>query len=256
MSRGSDHDWERFGRRCPYFGVYADDRFRDGGVGGEDLEEFFRSGEEWVSTVFEMVENHFLRPFRPGSSLDFGCGVGRIVIPLCARSGEVCGVDVSPSMLEEARKNLLARSIGNARLLESDDGLTRLGEMQFDFVHSVIVFQHIPVRRGMRILERLLYHLKPGGIGVLHFTYHRQASLWRKAGNRLRAGVPFVNGLANLLSGRNFGDPMAQMHLYNPKQLFGTLSGNGVDGFHARMTDHSGYRGIVLSFRKGEPHGR
>ncbi len=256
MMRSSDDDWERFGRRCPYFGVYSDDRFREGRVDGKNLEDFFRSGEEWVSTVFGTVEKHLLRPFRPGSSLDFGCGVGRIVIPLSARSGEVYGVDVSPSMLEEARKNLLARSIGNVRLLESDDGLTRLGERKFDFVHSVIVFQHIPVRRGLRICEKLLDHLKPGGIGVLHFTYHRQASLWRKAGNRLRADVPFVNGLVNLLSGRDFGDPMARMNLYRPERLFGILSKIGVDGFHGLMTDHSGYRGIVLFFRKRDSAGR
>jgi len=62
--------------------------------------------------------------------------------------------------------------------------------------------------------------------------------------------------LVNLLSGRNFGEPMAQMNLYSPQRLFGILSRNGVDGFHARMTDHSGYHGIVLSFRKGDPAGR
>jgi SAM-dependent methyltransferase len=256
LTRRSDDDWERFGHRCPYFGVYSDDRYREGRIEGKDLEDFFRSGEEWVSTVFETVERHFLRPFRPEASLDFGCGVGRIVIPLSARSGEVYGVDVSRSMLEEARKNLLARSIGNVRLVESDDGLMRLEGRKFDFVHSVIVFQHIPVQRGMRIFEKLLDHLKPGGVGVVHFTYHRQASLWRKAGNRLRAKVPFVHGLLNLVSGRSIGEPMAQMNLYSLQRLFGILSGNGVDGFHARMTDHSGYHGIVLSFRKGVPDGR
>jgi len=191
MTLSSDKQWERFGRRCPSFGVYSDDRLREGRVDEKDLEDFFRSGEEWVSTVFETIEAHLLRPFRPGSSLDFGCGVGRIVIPLSARSGEVYGVDVSPPMLEEARKNLLARSIGNVRLLESDDGLTRLGERKFDFVHS----------------------------------------------------------------GRKFGDSMAQMNLYRPERLFGILSRIGVDGFHVRMTDHSGYHGIVLSFRKGDPAG-
>jgi hypothetical protein len=58
------------------------------------------------------------------------------------------------------------------------------------------------------------------------------------------------------ITGRSFGEPMAQMNLYSPERLVGILSRYGVNGFHVRMTDHSGYHGIVLAFRKGDPVGR
>jgi hypothetical protein len=49
---------------------------------------------------------------------------------------------------------------------------------------------------------------------------------------------------------------MAHMNLCRPQQRFGILSRNGVDGLHARMTDHPGHHGIIVSFRKGVPADR
>ena len=61
-----------------------------------------------------------------------------------ARAERVVGVDVSPSMLAEARRNCDARGARNVELLAAD----RLGTLapEFDLVHSFIVLQHIPPR--------------------------------------------------------------------------------------------------------------
>jgi len=75
--------------------------------------------------------------------LDIGCGVGRWSRLLAARGADVTGVDISPTMIEEARRR--ARSEGVAdrcRFLVSDiSALNVQGE--FDLVLGVTVLQHI-----------------------------------------------------------------------------------------------------------------
>jgi hypothetical protein len=44
---------------------------------------------------------------------------------------------------------------------------------KYDFIHSYIVFQHIPVERGKRIFEKLLAHLETGGEKWLRKTGQR-----------------------------------------------------------------------------------
>jgi hypothetical protein len=58
-----------------------------------------------------------------------------VLIPLAERCREVTGVDVSPAMLEEARRNCEAAGVSQVRLIRSDDNLSAIGE-EFDFVHS------------------------------------------------------------------------------------------------------------------------
>jgi cyclopropane fatty-acyl-phospholipid synthase-like methyltransferase len=110
--------------------------------------------------------------FAPRRCLDFGCGVGRVAIPLARRTGEVVGVDVSESMLAEARRNCEVQETRNVTLLPSDDALSALTG-RFDFIHSFVVFQHSPRERGDAILEALLEHLS---VGALHLRYATRVS--------------------------------------------------------------------------------
>src|SRR5262245_52302229 len=98
-------EWEKMGRKDPYFGVLTNDKFRSGQIDAAARAEFFASGERHVQTCFETIPRCFARPFAPRRTLDFGCGVGRLVIPFARRCGEVVGADVSPAMLAEARRN-------------------------------------------------------------------------------------------------------------------------------------------------------
>ena len=250
MGMNPDKDWERFGTMDPYYGVYSDDRFRKESMTEKNVEDFFRSGEEFIEGVFRTVDKNLLPGFHPERALDFGCGTGRLLIPLSRRCGEVVGADVSGPMLEEARNNLEIRSIRNVTLVKSDDGLGRLPDRSFGFILSFIVFQHIPVPRGLKIYPRLLEKLAAGGVGVIHFTYHRDAPAYRKLVNWARVRVPLANGVINVLQGRGFGEPMARMNLYPLERIFEIGKLHGITGFHVELTNHSGYRGAILFFRK------
>ena len=156
---GTDGEWEKWGRDDPYFGVLTDGKFRMVNLTDANRAEFFRSGSEYIDGVLRTVRSHIDPAFRIRRALDFGCGVGRLVIPLSKVAEHVTGLDVSDSMLAEARRNCEAHGARGVQFLKSDDGLSAL-EGKFDFIHSSLVFQHIPVRRGERIFRNFLGHLE------------------------------------------------------------------------------------------------
>jgi len=184
------------------------------------------------------------------TKFDFGCGVGRVLIPLAARCREVTGVDVSPAMLEEARRNCDAAGASQVRLIRSDDNLSAI-EGDFDFVHSYIVLQHIPVERGERLVRELAGRLAPDGIGVFHVVYSRApASPVRRFAHWARTRVPGAHWALNIARGRPARTPMMQSNPYSVTRLLDILSNAGCPEVLVRFTNHDGYRGVLLFARK------
>lgn len=248
FNQNTDAEWERFGRKDPYFGVLADAKFHAANLTDANREEFFRTGVEYVDDVLRKIRQHLDPDFTSRRVLDFGCGVGRLVIPFAKVAQEVTGVDVSDSMLREARRNCEARSVGNVTLVKSDDTLSRLNGT-YDLVHSVMVFQHIPVSRGERIFEALLAHLEENGIGVVHFAYAKPQFLQRVSALAKRY-VPFSGNLINLVKGRAFSTPQSQMNSYDINRLILILQQAKVVDCYTEFTDHGGHLGVILYFRK------
>ncbi|CAN5325851.1 hypothetical protein BH11PSE11_BH11PSE11_29070 [soil metagenome] len=244
----TDGEWEKFGKDDPYFGVVTDEKFRTANLTPANREEFFASGFAYMDGVIANVRRYIDPAFTIGKALDFGCGVGRLVIPLAQRARQVTGVDVSDSMLKEAAKNCEARALGNVVLVKSDDALSRLNG-EYDFIHSFIVFQHIPAARGERIFEMLLSRLARGGVGVLHFKYGRDASS-RRLVSFVKRTIPFASNFINLFKGREFLAPQIEMNAYDLNRLFLSLQKSGVRDCHTAFTDHEGEAGIVVYFRK------
>jgi len=248
----TDREWEAFGKSDPYFGVIADARFRALATDSAVRDEFFSLGEKHVEHFLSIIKEHLDPSFAPHRALDFGCGVGRITIPLALHVEQVVALDISDSMLKEAKRNCEQAGVQNVTLVKSDDRLTRLSG-SFDFLHSFIVFQHIPRQRGEVILNGMLRHLAGNGVGALHFTYASSASQWRRVLGRVRATAPYVHNFVNLAHGRSFTYPHMQMNEYKVNHLLRLLQQHGCHRVHIRFSDHGGYLGIVLFFKKEAP---
>lgn len=242
--------WEKYGEDDPYFGVLNTPAFKGGELGDAARASFFQSGEEHLDAVCRDVHEHLGMDCSFERGLDFGCGVGRLLIPLARRCSRVVGIDVSHRMLAEAQRNCAAAGVSNAEFVRSDGDWPRV-EGTFDFVHSFIVFQHIPVRRGEVLLTGMLERLRTGGVGVLHFTYHRRAHWLRRAVHSLRKTVPLANQVVNLVQGNPASYPMMQMNEYDLNRLFVILHDVGCDRMFVRHTNHGGHLGVILFFRRG-----
>lgn len=238
--------------RDPYYAVINHDDFRRDAADAQAQARFEASGERDVATTIDEIRRVIAPDFAPAHVIDFGCGVGRLTIPLARLARHVTGVDISQVMLDEARRYCDARGVDNVSLVTSERYFAQPEAMEPrpDFVHSYIVFQHIPTRAGHWLATSLVRRLRPGGVGALHFTYARRASLIRRVVHRLRRRIPGVNRVANLVQGRPLGEPLIPMNRYDLGALLTMLGDLGCLHVHARLTDHGGHLGAMLLFRK------
>jgi SAM-dependent methyltransferase len=244
-----DADWERIARRDPYWAVLTNSRFRAASMSQADRDDFFRRGERHIVAVFASCETRRAAPWSPQRALDFGCGVGRLLPALARRCAAVVGVDVSPSMLEEARANCRRLAISNVELTRATGDPGEL-DGGFDLIHSVIVFQHIAPERGERILATLCDKLASGGLAVLHFTTRsRENDLQRKL-TRARADIRPFNAVANLLSGRHASEPPMRMYAYDPQRLRRIIADRGCTLLETHPFAVPGYDGELLYLEK------
>lgn len=245
--------WERLARD-PYYAVLNADGFRQDRAAEDARARFDLSGERDVAETLGEIRHLIDRDFHPSRALDFGCGVGRLTLPLARECGHVTGVDISRTMIEEARRNCDARGVGNVTLFTSDEFFAGQSAVEptLDFIHAYIVFQHVSPRIGLPLADALVRRLVPGGIGALHFTYARRASRTRRIVHRLRRIVPGLNVLANLMQRRPLLEPLIPMYEYDLGALFAMLGDRGCTHVHSRHTDHGGHLGAMVLFRRAQ----
>jgi SAM-dependent methyltransferase len=246
----TDDDWQLWGRLDPYFGVITDERFGRGRLTAESLDEFFRVGEAELREILSDCARH-VGVVTTRRSLDFGCGVGRLLIPLAEVSEYCVGVDVADAMREETARNCAKFGRTNVRLIRSLDELAE-DEDPFTFIHCYIVLQHIDPERGLGIIAALLRRLAPGGAAALHVTYARAKyprsfgvpPLGRRITRELRATL--------LRLARWFGqrEPQMQMNSYNMNRVLFLAQQYGVRNGGFRFTNHAGHLGMILFLKR------
>lgn len=249
---GTDRDWRKWGEIDPYFGVYSDERFRSDRLSKEDLETFFASGETHIAHVVDTIKQTLVPDFAPESALDFGSGVGRLVIPMRRRIAHVTGVDISPAMIREAQKNCERAGIGNVEFVISKEGLPDvLGP--FDFIHSQVVFQHIPWSRGRGFLQALAARVHPKGVLAVHLLGKCVAPGITRGLARARYVFPPVHWLWNLAKRRPLLEPPMQLHAYPLSEVIHDLASAGFSNVHMEVqpTEDGTFLSIMLHAARG-----
>jgi len=250
MSKSAASDWQKWGKENPLFGVLSDPKFLNTNLNEQSREEFFQTGEQHVSRVYEVIQSKLRSDFQPRRVLDFGCGVGRLLIPFARRAQTVLGVDVSPGMLEQAADNCRERGLEAVQLIGIEE-LDQLVPDSFELVHSYIVFQHIPVQEGERLLRKLIDLIAIGGIGVIQLTFSDDRSATRRAISALRVRSKVMHGLFNVASGKPFSWPRMQMNRYSLNRVFDMLSASCCLNLHVELEVHGRFRSATLFFEKG-----
>ena len=209
--------------------------------------DFFATGETHVARCLAILDRTF--GYLPrGRALDFGCGTGRLTNALASHFPEVVGVDVSPGMLAEARKESAKRGrTGITYELGSD---AKWSSRRYSFVHSFIVLQHIPVAKGEAILRAMIAALEDGGVGAIHLTYgETERALPAMLRRAAKEFVP-ARALANVLRGRRWNEPSMQMNKYDLSRLYRIFGEAGIETFVVHRVDDFGNLGVFLFFQK------
>lgn len=249
MARNSDREWEKFGEKDPYYGVLSDDRYHRDKLNENTMEEFFESGRAHIQWTLDTIRKHLDPDYTLGSALDFGCGVGRLLLPLAEHFKRTVGIDVSDSMLAEARKVCAERGHAEIELVRSDDELSQL-KGSFDLIHATLVFQHIDSRRGLPLVEKLLGHLNDGGVLSIQFPYHREVPQAVRLMGWLRKHVPLFHNLANIAYGKPFGEPLMEKNVYDINTLFALFQQKAGGSVHTEFQGRGKLLSTVIFFQK------
>src|SRR5262245_21561822 len=99
----------------PYFTVLTDPKFLRANLTDDARREFFGGGETLVDFMWRTIQLRLSPDFAPTAILEYGCGPGRLAIPLARRAarraGKVTAVDRSPEMLRAARDAAAAHGV-------------------------------------------------------------------------------------------------------------------------------------------------
>ena len=129
--------------------------------------------ERWLTAVENLARSHGLSGRRV---LDVGCGSGKSFLPLLARGYEVTACDISPAMVEEARRKVA----GRARVVVADmRALPPLG--RFDLITCLDDAMNYLLDEGELItaLASIGSQLAPGGLLVFDTnTLHTYRSIF------------------------------------------------------------------------------
>jgi len=239
-------NWDRFGRKDPMWAILTDPD-KDGGRW--DRESFFRTGVAEIRALFRHLHELEIPP-PTGKALDFGCGIGRLSQALCTRMEEVWGVDIAPSMIDQARQWNQYGERCHYVLNERDD-LSVFGDRTFDLIYSNITLQHMAPAYARAYIREFLRLLAPGGVLVFQLPARvrgESLSRWEKWRGRARTAMgPALSGALDrlLIALRKAkGQPVMEMHGHDPMAIREILEAPGYHLVDLRENSHAGARWV------------
>ncbi len=241
LGRDTDRDWQRLAEQSPYWAVVTHPEFEGETLDATTQEQFFASGEHYVAEVRNRLEKDLGVPTKINAALDFGCGVGRLLIPMRSRAQRAVGVDIAETMRTLCKRHLAEVGFDDTAVVAS---IEEAGG-GFDWVNSYIVLQHIPPKRGYSMIAALAAALAPGGALTLHVTAfsHEIKPEWRGWSaplNQLRWRVS-----------RWFAETgVITMYDYSFSRVLEILVEAGLKSFILDHQNHGGHHGFIIFARK------
>src|SRR5579864_6394244 len=143
--------WDTLGQKDAFWAILTDTSKK-----GKRWEqkEFFATGKTEIKEVMKEIKT-LKKPPKTKKALDFGCGIGRLTQALAYHFDEVVGVNIAPSMIEQAKK-LGRRKKNCSFFLNSKCNLSLFPDKSFNFIYSNITLQHMKPNYAKAYLKEFL----------------------------------------------------------------------------------------------------
>jgi SAM-dependent methyltransferase len=187
--RGLGKHWDAWGRRDPMWAILTRPDKKDGGW---TTPEFLATGVSEIEAVLAYLD--VVVPGLPRRrAMDFGCGLGRLTQALATRFEAAVGVDIAPSMIEQARA--LTTDARCTFVLNTTADLRAFADDTFDLVYSNITLQHMEPRYALAYIREFVRVAAPQGAIVFQLPAgpaprRDDNTALGRAKSLLRAAVP------------------------------------------------------------------
>jgi len=186
-----------------------------------------RYDDALAGTPLLEIDQAFVREYCPTPCrvLDFGCGTGRVAIPMAALGHRVTAVDLSEEMLRVAGAKATAAGVRLDRLHANIVTLDAICDRAFDA--ALCMFSTLGMVSGVENRRRVVEHahrvLRPGGVFLLH-VHNRWHHLGTRRGRSwlLRDMLRSVRGspdAGDWLMDHHDGQTGWPMHLFRGREI-------------------------------------
>jgi ubiquinone/menaquinone biosynthesis C-methylase UbiE len=229
--------WDLLGKKDPLWAVLGLENKRGNRW---RVDEFFATGQDEIEEVTKYVEALGVE-LDHRNALDFGCGVGRLTQALADRFDVVWGVDIAPSMIEQAKH--FDRHPGTCHYLLNERADLRMFESaSFGFIYSNIVLQHVEPRYQRSYMKEFVRVLTPGGVLVFQLPsdrIERESGTWGRLKQAIKsvAPAPILNAYKRIRWGRR---ALIEMWGMPRDEVTGLLLGEGATILDVRADGFAG----------------
>lgn len=171
--------------------------------------------------------------------LDFGCGVGRCDRAFSNYFKEVIGIDISSTMIDNAKK--YNNSISNCNfIVNKSNTLDNIESGSIDLIYSIITLQHFPSKKSiLKMISEFVRVLKNGGLLIFQLPcvipFRFKLQIRRKLYNLLK----FIGFSNNILYYRMNLHPIRLIGI-SEKIILKYLNGLNVSIVGIKKDKHSG----------------
>ena len=233
--------WDALARHDPIWRIGAD----AGSAEHEGADRLFlRSGADMVrDRLATLTRLYGPLPSRE-LALDFGCGSGRLTLPLARRFEQVIAFDISGRMVAYAAEHCLQHGLQNVIFCRAPDSLERHLERGLDLLLALGVFEHIEEQEGRALIAMLLGAMKDGARGCIELLVGNAAAAAERAPD-----------LHEFDLGPD-GTVTVGSHPYDINAIMRIMHEAGVHDVHAELVAAGARLGCMLHFRKGRERTR
>ncbi len=158
--------WTRLGEDRAYYSVLTGDEFLPGNLNADSIERFWASGVDEAAEIQAILARHGFSGTTGATCVEYGCGVGRVSVPLAELFENLHAYDISAPHLKIAREHIDTRQIHNVVFHQVTSDTFENGLFPCDFFYSRLVLQHNPPPIISVLIRLSLRSLRPGGIAV------------------------------------------------------------------------------------------
>jgi hypothetical protein len=169
--------WSEIGKSAPHYSVVTDDKFTPTQF-SENEGAFWESGENDRDNILALLRRIGRSASEFRCCVEYGCGVGRMTVPLSATFPKVIALDVSPSHLEIAQSYVKPHEGKNVYFLPitSEEVMPAL---DYDLWLSRYVLQHNPAPVTLAILDKAFSALSQNGVAILQVPTYCEGYIFK-----------------------------------------------------------------------------